>query len=67
MGTDDKIKWQSHWFYLFHSLILLLILFPYLDPEYATSRPWAILFVNSVVIMTIIYTVSPNLNRFFSG
>ncbi|MEC7838663.1 MAG: ion channel [Chlamydiota bacterium] len=67
MVDHDQKIWHSHWFYLFHSLLLLLILFPYLDPEYSTKYPWAILMVNSVVILTIIYTVSPNIRGFLFG
>ncbi len=67
MKDKDKPYYQSHWIYLFHALILLLIMFPYLDPHYATKHPKAILFVNSAVIMTIIYSVSPNMHYFAFG
>lgn len=60
--------YKNPWFYLFHSLILLLFLFPYLDPEYSERRqPIFTLIVNSIIMMTIIYTVSPSKRYFFFG
>ncbi|MEM1281966.1 MAG: potassium channel family protein [Chlamydiota bacterium] len=66
----DKIKnvYKNQWFYLFHALIIMLILFPYLDPEYTLHHhPQPLLLLNSAVILIIIYTVSPTKRYFTLG
>lgn len=67
MPHQEKSIYKSHWFYLFHALILLLIIFPYLDPQRATDYPFAILAINSILMLTIIYAVSPNRRLLFIG
>ncbi len=66
----ERVKniYKNQWFYLFHALILMLILFPYLDPEYTLHQhPFPLLLLNSLVILIIIYTVSPTKRYFTIG
>lgn len=66
----ERVKhiYKNQWFYLFHSLILMLILFPYLDPEYTLHQhPFPLLLLNSLVLLIIIYSVSPTKRYFTLG
>jgi Ion channel len=66
----NKIKhiYKNQWFYLFHALILMLIVFPYLDPQYvSTHHPLGLLVLNSIIILIIIYSVSPSMRYFSFG
>lgn len=66
----ERVKhiYKNQWFYLFHALILMLVLFPYLDPEYTLHQhPLPLLLLNSLIILIIIYTVSPTKRYFMLG
>ncbi len=55
------------WFYLFHSLLALIVLYPYLETAGELRSPWMLTLLNSIVILTIIWAVSINRLQFFLG
>lgn len=58
----------NQWFYLFHALIAMLILFPYLDPVHSDLHNiFIVLFLNTIVVALILYSVSPAIKHFLFG
>ena len=55
---------QGQWFYLFHALILFLIVYPLFEMKDPTSTPFSLALVNSALLMTIVFTASYNLRQF---
>ncbi|MCH1429520.1 MAG: two pore domain potassium channel family protein [Chlamydiales bacterium] len=54
---------KENWFYLFHMLIFVLLLYPYLEVA-AQDKPWIFTLLNSALTVTIVYTVSFNFKQF---
>ncbi|SCA58916.1 Uncharacterized protein AB751O23_BD_00040 [Chlamydiales bacterium SCGC AB-751-O23] len=57
---------KGNWFYLFHMLIFILIVYPYLEAG-AQKKPWLFTLMNSALIVTIVYTVSFNFKQFLGA
>ncbi|NGX58697.1 MAG: hypothetical protein K940chlam3_01605 [Chlamydiae bacterium] len=57
----DKFKnyfSYGNWIYLFHALIILLIIFPYIQESDYPQAPLILAFLNGLVVLAIIYEVS---------
>lgn len=61
------VIFRAHWFYLFHALIFLLILYPYLETGRDESVSGYFILLNSLVVITIVYTVSYQVYQFVIG
>lgn len=48
----------GHWIYLFHALILLLVLYPYFETPAEDRHPWLLVLMNSAIVLAIIYAAS---------
>ena len=56
-----KLFWNythGHWFYLFHALLVLLIIYPYSQQTDSNQGHWILYALNSLVIIAIIYEAS---------
>ncbi|MCB1135718.1 MAG: two pore domain potassium channel family protein [Chlamydiia bacterium] len=58
------LREQGSWFYLFHALLALLILYPYLETYAEDKIPWALNLLNALVIVSVVYSVSFNRGQF---
>ncbi len=45
-------------FYLFHALLLQLLVYPYIGVSEASRNPWLLTLTNTMVIIAIVYTIS---------
>lgn len=50
----------GHWFYLCHAMLLLLLLYPYLEQPAEREIPWTLSLLNSIVVVTVVFAVSVN-------
>ena len=58
-------KEMGQWFYLFHALLALLILYPLVDyPSTTLKSPWVLIALNTIVVINIIHAVSYNLKQY---
>lgn len=60
-------KTQGRGFWLFHSLLFLLILYPYLENKGEPDRPHLLILMNTAVIVAILHTVRKHLRQFIFG
>jgi len=67
MSHSHKKIYQSHWFYLFHALVVMVFIFPHLDPQISFSFPWALLLFETILLLTIVYSVSSTKTSFIIG
>jgi hypothetical protein len=55
---------QGKIFYLFHALLALLVMYPYLETASEPFRPWPLTALHSVVVAAIVYVSSVNIKQF---
>lgn len=55
---------QGTWFWLFHALLGVLILYPYVETFAEKQHPYTLTVLNSAIIITIVYTISFNWIQF---
>jgi len=51
---------QGGFFFLFHSLLIILLLYPFLETTGEDKNPWTLILTSSAVVTGIVYTVSFN-------
>jgi hypothetical protein len=56
---------QRSLFYLFHGLLILLLIYPYVEIETEKHSPWLLTVTNTVLITAIIYTICMNRKQSF--
>lgn len=54
----------GRWFYLFHAMLALFLIYPYVESESPRDHPWVLTTLRSVVFMIMIVTVSFNPRQF---
>ncbi len=53
-----RIYTHGNWFYLFHALIVLLVIYPYVEQSNMRHGPWILYLLNTFVIVAIVYETS---------
>ncbi|MCB1112171.1 MAG: two pore domain potassium channel family protein [Chlamydiia bacterium] len=66
MHKADHV-YTRRFFYLFHALILMIILYPLVETRQDQQVPWVLILANTVIILTVIWTSCFKLHEFILG